>query len=264
MKERTVEIATPHGAMEAFLCHPDDSGAYPAVILYMDIWGLREELYDIVRRIATAGYYCIVPDLYYRQGKVRFTFRDDQDRAISIDRLDESARENVRTAMRKLTNAMVVEDTGEILKFLGGEPVKRGPKGAIGYCMGGRHVLCVAGAYPDLFKASVSLHGTRLVMDKVDSAHRLADRFQGEMYCGFAEHDPYAPPSTIKTLADLLRDSKTVRYYYEIHPGTVHGYALPDRDIYHKPAANRDWEIIFGMFRRQIPPPASVFPPKPY
>ena len=31
-----------------------------------------------------------------------------------------------------------------------------------------------------------------------------------------------------------------------------HGYALPERDIHDKMAANRDWELIFAMFRRQI------------
>jgi carboxymethylenebutenolidase len=33
------------------------------VVVYMDVWGIREELYDIARRIATAGYYAVVPDL---------------------------------------------------------------------------------------------------------------------------------------------------------------------------------------------------------
>jgi dienelactone hydrolase len=43
-----------------------------------------------------------------------------------------------------------------------------------------------------------------------------------------------------------------VDYYYEVHPGVEHGYALPDRDIHDKRAANRDWELIFAMFRRQL------------
>jgi hypothetical protein len=27
---------------------------------------------------------------------------------------------------------------------------------------------------------------------------------------------------------------------------------LPDRDVYDRQAANRDWEYIFAMFRRQL------------
>jgi hypothetical protein len=34
--------------MEAFVTYPEENGPFPAVILYMDIWGVREELYDIV------------------------------------------------------------------------------------------------------------------------------------------------------------------------------------------------------------------------
>ena len=71
MKERVVEIATPSGRMETFVTHPEQDGPFPPVIVYMDIWGVREELYEIARRVGTAGYYCMVPDLYYRQGKVR-------------------------------------------------------------------------------------------------------------------------------------------------------------------------------------------------
>jgi len=42
------------------------------------------------------------------------------------------------------------------------------------------------------------------------------------------------------------------RYIKEVHRGAEHGYALPDRDVFDKQSANRDWEIIFAMFRRQL------------
>ena len=60
------------------------------------------------------------------------------------------------------------------------------------------------------------------------------------------------PPSTIETLGRLFQAAANVRYSYNVHSGTEHGYALPDRDIFHKASANRDWEHIFAMFRRQL------------
>jgi carboxymethylenebutenolidase len=75
MQERTIDIDTGEGAMETFITQPEAGGPFPAVIVYMDIWGVREELYDIARRIATAGYCGIVPDFYYRQGRKRFDTR---------------------------------------------------------------------------------------------------------------------------------------------------------------------------------------------
>ena len=137
-------------------------------------------------------------------------------------------------------------------KFLGGEPVRQGPKGTIGYCLGGRLSLAAAAEFPDQFRASASMHGTRMVSDKPDSVHRLVDRMRGEIYCGFAETDDLAPPATIETMGKLFAACTEVKYRAIVHPGTVHGYALPDRDIFEKPAANRDWENIFAMFKRQL------------
>jgi carboxymethylenebutenolidase len=100
--------------------------------------------------------------------------------------------------------------------------------------------------------ASASLHGTSLISDAADSPHWLAKEFRGELYCGFAETDPYAPLSMVKELDELLRPGPVV-YRHQVHPGAQHGYALPNRDIFDARAAARDWEIIFAMFHRQIP-----------
>ena len=83
MIEQMAEIATRAGPMDAFVTHPEEGGPFPAVIVYMDIWGLREELFAVARRIATVGYHCTVPNLYYRQGKVRFEKRDVRGRMVS-------------------------------------------------------------------------------------------------------------------------------------------------------------------------------------
>ena len=61
-----------------------------------------------------------------------------------------------------------------------------------------------------------------------------------------------APPETIETLGKLMAGRDNVRYRAIVHPSTVHGYALPDRDIFRKQAANDDWEAIFAMYKRQL------------
>ena len=184
---------------------------------------------------------------------MRHEWRNDKNQMISMHNLDPERQREAMVPLERLSNAMVIEDTGALIKFIDrGEPVRPGGIGSIGYCMGGRHVLCVAGTYPDRFIAGASLHGTALISDRDDFPHRLAQRFRGELYCGFAERDPHAPPTMIKELGDLL-DHCPVAYRHEFHPGAEHGYTLPNRDIHDKRAANRDWELIFAMFRRQLP-----------
>jgi carboxymethylenebutenolidase len=250
MIEQMTEIATRAGRMKAFVVHPQEGGPFPAVTIFMDIWGLREELFDIARRIATAGYHCTLPNLYYRQGDVRFEQRDANGHMVSFKLLPPQERERMLAQRRALTDEMVIDDMGAILEFLRGQQVARGPKGVIGYCMGGRHALLAAASYPDAVRATVCLHGTLLVSESPLSPHKLGERYRGEVYCGFGELDEHMPMATVAIFNRALEGRPNVTYRCVVHPGADHGYPLPDRDIFHKQAANRDWGIIFAMFRR--------------
>jgi carboxymethylenebutenolidase len=252
MIESMTEIVTRAGRMDAFVTHPEGDGPFPAVVLFMDIWGLREELFDIARKIAVVGYHCTVPNLYYRQGKVRLAVFGEDGRMKSFAALPTQQQQRIVAQRRSLTDEMVVEDVNSVLAFFKTQSVKSGAKGSIGYCMGGRHALCVAAAYPDDFRATASLHGTTLVSDTRGSPHRLADAYRGEIYCGFGERDEHASPATVAALSTALEGRPTVRYSYRVHPGAEHGYALPDRDVHDKQAANRDWEAIYGMYGRVL------------
>ena len=242
MQEKNLAIETADGKMDTFIAHPDGPGPYPVVILYMDAPGIREELYDFGRRVGTVGYYCMVPDLYYRGGRIRY------DRA----NMTEEQREDMMARWHAISNAMVMDDTRGMLRFLeSGEPVRPGPKGSIGYCMSGQYVLTAAGTFPEVFKATASLHGVRHVTDKEDSPHLLAPKFSGEMYLGFAEDDPHVPQAEVEAIGKALEPC-TVQSVIEVHPGTEHGYSFPERAMFQKEAAERNWERIFAMFQRQL------------
>jgi carboxymethylenebutenolidase len=156
VKERLIDIPMARGAIDTFIAHPSAPAACPVVIIYMDVWGLREELFDVARRIATVGYYCAVPNFYYRQGKIRHEYRNGSNQMITLDRLDEQTRNRVLAPLQQLTDSMVIDDTAAPLEFFDADPAARNgaPLGCIGYCMGGRHVFRVTGHYPDRFQAS--------------------------------------------------------------------------------------------------------------
>ena len=252
MKERFVEIATPDGRMEAYVTHPEDAGPFPAIVFYSDVLGMREQINEIARRVGIVGYYCMVPDVYYRSGGIRFDVLRSDSGARTMHDLDPAKQDIVKAAQRSLSDTMVVRDSAAIWTFLDGEPVRKGAKGIVGFCMGGRFALGVAGNYPDQVRATAIFHGSNMVNDNADSPHRNAAKAQGEVYCGFPENDPLAPMTTIETLAKIMKDG-AARYQYQIHKGAEHGYSIPDRPIHHKQASNRDWERIFAMFHRQIP-----------
>jgi carboxymethylenebutenolidase len=258
MKERIANVTTKAGHMPTFVTHPEENGPFPPIVIFMDVWGVREELFDIARRIGTVGYCVLVPDFYYRQGTIRQTYIDADGKRISLAKLSPEEQAKITSHSAALTDGMLAEDVGALIGFLdsGDDPVKRGGIGSVGYCMGGRHVQVAGVSYPERFIASASLHGTYLISDKPDSSHKKLKDMRGEYYCGFAEFDHYAPLDMVEELDEILKHC-SVAHRAVVHPGAVHGYALPDRDIYDKRATDRDWELIFAMWHRQIPPYAA-------
>jgi carboxymethylenebutenolidase len=239
--------------MELFVVHPEAGGQFAPVVMYLDMWGMREVLRDLARRVATMGYCCVLPDFYYRGGKVRYAEVDDARLGKSFADVTPAHQGLLQSAMAGLSDAMVLEDTAALFDYLDGcDWVRPGPVGTIGYCMGGRHVLCVAGKFPERVKASACLHGAYLVNDQDSSPHFIARRAQGEMYFGHAQQDKYASADVVERVNSSLK-ACAVRNTSRVHPGAQHGYAIPDRDVYDKHAANFDWEHIFAMLRRQVP-----------
>ncbi len=253
MIERTIDVPTPDGAMPTFVTCPESGGPFAPVVLFMDVWGFRELLCDIARRIGTVGYAAAVPDLYYREGGPAFDYRHPDGRTRSLHDLPQEDQDRVLAVQKHLSDDMAVADCGALLAFFDDDPaVRGGPVGSIGWCMGGRHVIRAAGAYPGRFRATVGLHPTRLVGDDGPAAPwRDAAKCAGEVYIGYGEHDPFTPPEVVETVRAAFSNS-SARFEHIVHRGAQHGYAIPDRDVFDKHAAARDWERAFALYRRVL------------
>ena len=216
MIEQEIDIATADGSMNTFVAHPEEGGPFPLVLFFMDAPGKREELHDMARRIATVGYAVLLPNLYYR---------DEREFHLGMPG---ATRERMSELMGRLSNAMVCEDTRALLDFAAGAE------------------------FHERIKAAASLHGVRLCTDAEDSPHRTAHRITGEIYFGCAETDHWAPPAMVSALDEHLAASG-INYRIEWYPGTGHGFVFPQREgLYHKASAERHWERLFALFRRNL------------
>ena len=243
--EQTLDIATGDGAMETFLCRPERNLPVPAVLMLMDAPGIREELRDMARRLATVGYCVLLPNLYYRAGR---------DTLFGADVLDEGSDEwrRMRAIRTKMTIPPVMRDVAAMLAFLDAEEaVKPGPVGCHGYCMSGPYALAAAARYPERIAAAASFYGTWLVSDAEESPHRNLAGIRGEAYIACAEHDDLAPLPMVRELETLFAAAGT-RGEIEIHPGVQHGFAFPARRCYDRPAAERHWERLIALYRRNL------------
>ncbi len=247
MQERDIIIQTPDGAMDCFITRPEEGGPHPAIILYMDAPGIREELRDMARRIGTVGYYVILPNMYYRTG-TEGNYGFD----LLKTRESEAEREKMFAVMNTLTNALVVSDTGPMLEHIRADGAAApGPVGCVGYCMSGRYVVSVGAAFPDDFAAIASYYGVGIITDQPDSPHLNAGNVKGEMYLAFAEKDHYVPDEIVAKLPGVM-EAAGANCRVEVYPGTDHGFAFPRRDAYVKPAGERHYERMFALYDRNL------------
>ena len=238
----TVNIPTRDGRMETYFAHPEEPGAYPLVVIYMDAPGIREELRGFARRIAAAGYMCVLPDLYYRLGTIR----------LRLSHRDAAMVEVIHAAKHSLTNARVMADTADLLAWAEGHSRPDTARwGCIGYCMAGAYVMTAAAAFAGTMVAGASMYGVDLVTEKPDSPHLLAGKVAGELYFGFAQHDHDVPAEVIPALSQALARRK-VRHRLDVFADTRHGFAFPERNVYDEGAAERAWGHIIGMFERRL------------
>ncbi len=245
MIERTLDIATGDGAMETFICHPERGGPCPPVLLLMDAPGIREELRDMARRLATVGYFVLLANLYYRAGR---------DTIYGPDVLDRNSADyaRMRAVRTKMTIPPVMKDVAAMLAFCDGEDAaKRGPAGVHGYCMSGPYALAAAARYPERIAAAASFYGTWLINDAEESPHLNLGKIAGEAYIACAEHDELAPLPMVEELRGLFARAGT-RGEIELYPGVHHGFAFPERWCYDKPAAERHWERLIALYRRRL------------
>ena len=243
MIEETLNIATNDGEMETFICRPERGGPFPAIFFLMDAPGIREELRDMARRLATVGYYVLLPNLYYRAGRDTMYGPD----VLTEGSPDHTAMRAIRT---KMTIPPVMEDIAAMLAYIDQQDeVRPGPVGAHGYCMSGPYALAAAARYPDRIRAAASFYGTWLVSDAEESPHLSFAKMTGEIYISCAEHDDLAPLDMVEELNRRFKEAGTAGEL-EIHPGVHHGFAFPGRWCYDKPAAERHWERLFALYRR--------------
>lgn len=245
MIEEIIDMDRDGIGMETFLCYPERNGPFPPVIMLMDAPGIREELYEMARRIATVGYFVLLPNLYYRAGR---------DTKYGSDVLEKGSAEHtrMRAVRTKMTIPPVMADIAAMLSFLAEHPFAGpGPVGVHGYCMSGPYVLAAAARFPDRIGAAATFYGTWLVSDAEESSHLNLHKITGEIYISCAEHDELAPLDMVAELQKLF-DRSGVKGELEIHPGVHHGFAFPKRSVYDMPAAERHWERLFALYERNL------------
>lgn len=248
--EADVQVHTPSGTCDAALIHPQGNGRWPAVILFVDAFGLRAAMRDIAKRLAADGYTVLVPNPYYRSTKAPgiepgFDFTNPADRA-KLEKL-----------RAPITSDAVMQDATAYVKFLDSQSSvdKKAKMGVFGYCMGGPMTMQAAAAQPERIGAGASFHGGGVVTDKPDSPHLLVPKMKAQYYFGIAANDDQRQPDA-KTKLNEAFHAAHLPAKIEVYEGTLHGWCVKDmplqagKPIYDEASAERAWTELVTLYKQ--------------
>ncbi len=240
MTDGEIEVETPDGPMTVFQSGPSEAGG--GLLVYMDVFGLRDELFDMCRAFAAQGLAVFCPDLFHRLPRSRFT---------PINGKEDQLPPDVVAANDRTTMAQTAADTAALIAYNDAELARLDRKFvAVGYCMGGRHALSAASRMPGRVRAYASVHGGRLVSADENSPHRLAARCTSEAYYAIAKDDPTCPAEHAKMVRSAVAQSPGGGSCEDFD--AYHGWSFPGRWSYDPAAVEVVNRRIMELCRRNL------------
>jgi carboxymethylenebutenolidase len=237
--EAEVNIKTPDGNCDAHFVYPK-SGATAAVLVWPDVFGLRDPFRTMGRRLAESGYAVLTVNPFYRAKKAPTSTGT----AFTPD---------LQGMMRSLTEATHVTDAKAFVAWLDAQPQvdKRRKIGTTGYCMGGPIVMRTAGNIPERVGAGATFHGGGLNTTAPDSPHLLIPKMKASMLICIADNDDQRDPTSKEILRKAF-DAAKVPAEIEVYKGAQHGWCAIDTQVYNKELAEKAWARQLELFKKAL------------
>ena len=239
-------VDAPDGAAEVYLAGEEGR---PGVLFFMDAFGLRPRIAEMVERIADWGYTVLAPNVFYREGTAA-------DLAPHGDLRDPQERERFMATgpferVRGYTPDLSGPDTAAWVDALAGH-AGGGRFATNGYCMGARLAVRTAGLLPESVAAVGGWHGGGLVTDAHDSPHRGIASSTAAYAFGHADQDRSMPADAVVALGETLERAGRP-YLNEVYAGASHGYTMADTAAYDEAAAERHFHALRELLDANLP-----------
>ncbi|MCC6640081.1 MAG: dienelactone hydrolase family protein [Deltaproteobacteria bacterium] len=230
------------GAMDGYLARPKDGGPRPAVLVFMEIFGINPHIRDVTERVAREGYVALAPDYFHRTGPGAEYGYDEKGLAAGM----------------KLLGALradeMIADAKAALAFLRDRPDVRGDRiGTMGFCIGG-HMAYLVACETDV-RATASFYGGGIAASQgpgggtptVDRTSKIG----GTVLLLFGGQDAMIPGAQIDAIRAALAKSG-VRHHIEVYPQAGHGFFCNQRASYDEAAATDAWRRVKDLFAREL------------
>lgn len=251
MSRQDVKIPTPDGEAQAYVFTPDQgSGPWPVVLFYMDALAIRPTLFEMAERLASNGYFVLLPDMFWRLGG----YEPLVPKEVFADRA--KLGELFGAFMSSTNPEKAMRDTAAFLDWLAGQPKAKADKiGVTGYCMGGTLAIRAAATFPDRIAAAAAFHAGHVVTEGPDSPHLSVQNIKAKVLVAGADQDPYFTEEHFETLKSAM---KGLDAEVTIYRGAMHGYAPNDMPVYDVEHSERHWREMLALFDGVLKKAATV------
>ncbi len=220
--------------LRGYYGRPDGDGPFPAVLIYIEAFGVNGHFERLTQRFADAGFAALTPDIY--DGKLyEYT---DLDGAIGH--------------LKAMDDDTVIAQTKASLDFLEARSeVKAGANCVTGYCMGGRYVVLANAALAARFKAASSFYGGGIGPVEDFAGRKILLDWVGEMQAPiqlwYGSEDQSISAEEHGRIAEAMT-SANKRYTMNVFPNVGHGFFCEDRESYNEAATEESWNAMIAFF----------------
>src|SRR6204780_3419431 len=173
----TISFTRPDGKMvEGYAAEPLTKAGAPGIVVIQEWWGVNQQIRGVADRLAAAGYFALVPDLY--RGKWTVEAEEAHHLMTGLN-FGDAASQDIRGAV-------------QFLKARGNKV------GITGFCMGGALTLLAMCAAPEI-DAAVVWYGCP-PLDYID-----ARKIKAPVLAHWATQDEFFPIATVDQLEGKLR-----------------------------------------------------------
>lgn len=208
-----------------------DSNTAPAIVLVQEIFGINDALKAKAKQWSEQGYNVLCPDLFWRF-----------EPGVTLDPTIPEQFEKGVGFMQKMqldeTLADLEATRAKLAELIGRERIA-----AVGYCLGGRLVVEMAGEAK--IKCAVSFYGVSLetVLPALPADAAVS-------FLHIAELDSYVPEDVRKVIINEVegRDG----WGYELYEGCDHAFARPNGAHFVADAAAKAEQLSLAFMQRHL------------
>jgi len=225
--------------MPVYEARPATGSGHPIILAISEVLGVHEWIKDVTRRFAKAGYCCVAPELFQREGGVGHL----------------TNIQDVLKIVFAVPRKQLLGDVAAAADWAKTRPGARADRiGVTGWCWGGSTVYQVAGTNPDI-KAAVAWYGppARPYVDTPSpvTGFDLAKDLKAPFLGLYGETDQSPTPADARKFVEMLKPHNPTAEAV-IYPGAGHAFFADYRPSYNATAAVDAWKRCLDHFDRHL------------